>query len=109
MKFTEKGSITISTRRIENSIRVSVSDTGCGIKQEDLSKLFKQFQQLSSSGNRKTGGTGLGLAISKDIVEKHGGRIWVESEFGKGATFHFLLPIKSASREPEVAVQTQQH
>jgi PAS domain S-box-containing protein len=109
MKFTEKGSITISTRRIENSIRVSISDTGCGIKQEDLSKLFKQFQQLSSSENRKTGGTGLGLAISKDIVEKHGGRMWVESEFGKGTTFHFLLPIKSASREPEAAVQTQQH
>ena len=96
MKFTEKGSITIATHRIENSIRVSVSDTGCGIKQEDLSKLFLQFQQLGSGGNRKTGGTGLGLAISKDIVEKHGGRIWVESECGKGTTFHFLLPIKSA-------------
>ncbi len=101
MKFTEKGSITIATRRIENAIRVSVSDTGCGIKQEDLPKLFRQFQQLSSGGNRKTGGTGLGLAISKDIVEKHGGRVWVESEFGKGTTFHFLLPIKSAVREPE--------
>jgi len=101
MKFTEKGSITISTRRIENSIRVSVADTGCGIKQEDMSKLFQQFQQLSSGGNRRTGGTGLGLAISKDIVEKHGGRIWVESEFGKGTTFHLLLPIKSTAREPE--------
>jgi PAS domain S-box-containing protein len=96
MKFTEKGSITIATRRIENAIRVSVSDTGCGIKQEDLPKLFQQFQQLSSGGNRKTGGTGLGLVISKDIVEKHGGRVWVESEFGKGTTFHFLLPISSA-------------
>jgi PAS domain S-box-containing protein len=101
MKFTEKGSITIGTRRIENAIRVSVSDTGYGIKQEDLPKLFQQFQQLASGGNRKTGGTGLGLAISKDIVEKHGGRIWVESEFGKGTTFHFLLPIKSTVREPE--------
>jgi PAS domain S-box-containing protein len=111
MKFTEKGSITIATRRIENAIRVSVSDTGCGMKQEDLPKLFQQFQQLSSGGNRKTGGTGLGLAISKDIVEKHGGRIWVESEFGKGTSFHFLLPIKSAVREPEpeeVVHQSQQ-
>ncbi|MBN2019697.1 MAG: PAS domain S-box protein [Sedimentisphaerales bacterium] len=106
MKFTEKGGITISTRRIENSIRVTVADTGCGIKQEDLSKLFQQFQQLASSKNRKTGGTGLGLAISKDIVEKHGGRIWVESEFGKGTSFHFLLPIKSADvPEPEKAPQ----
>jgi len=116
MKFTEKGSITIATRRIENAIRVSVSDTGCGMKQEDLPKLFRQFQQLSSGGSRKTGGTGLGLAISKDIVEKHGGRTWVESEFGKGTTFHFLLPIKSAAstsspqadREPEPISKTQQ-
>jgi signal transduction histidine kinase len=105
MKFTEKGSIAISTRRIENAIRVSVCDTGCGIKQEDMPKLFQQFQQLASGGNRKTGGTGLGLAISKDIVEKHGGRIWVESEFGKGTTFHFLLPIKSSVREPEAVTQ----
>jgi PAS domain S-box-containing protein len=108
MKFTGKGSITIATRRIENAIRVSVSDTGCGIKQEDLPKLFHQFQQLGSSSSRKTGGTGLGLAISKDIVEKHGGRVWVESEFGKGSTFHFLLPIKSAAREPEPVQQLQQ-
>jgi PAS domain S-box-containing protein len=100
MKFTDKGSITIASRKIENAIRVSVIDTGCGMKQEDLPKLFQQFQQLGS-GNRKTGGTGLGLAISKDIVEKHGGRIWVESELGKGTTMHFLLPIKAAVREPE--------
>ncbi len=108
MKFTEKGSITIASRRIENAIRVSVCDTGCGIKQEDLPKLFHQFQQLMSGGSRKTGGTGLGLAISKDIVEKHGGRIWVESESGKGTTFHFLLPIKSAAREFEATARTLQ-
>lgn len=107
MKFTDKGSITIASRRIENSIRISVIDTGCGIKQEDLPRLFQQFQQLGS-GNRKTGGTGLGLAISKDIVEKHGGRIWVESEFGKGTTMHFLLPIKASACEPEPAQQLQQ-
>jgi len=107
MKFTEKGSITIATRKIENSIRVSVSDTGCGMKQEDLPKLFQQFQQLSSSGGRKTGGTGLGLAISKDIVEKHGGRIWVESEVGKGTTFHFLLPIKSAVYDQQTVAAAQ--
>jgi len=107
MKFTDKGSITIASRRIENSIRVSVIDTGCGMKQEDLPKLFQQFQQLGS-GNRKTGGTGLGLAISKDIVEKHGGRIWVESEFGKGTTMHFLLPIKVSACESEPTQQLQQ-
>ncbi|MGD0597803.1 MAG: PAS domain S-box protein [Sedimentisphaerales bacterium] len=109
MKFTDKGSITISTRKIENAIRISVIDTGCGMKPEDLPKLFQQFQQLNSS-NRKTGGTGLGLAISKDIIEKHGGRIWVESEFGKGTTMHFLLPIKSTTtaHEPEPVLQSQQ-
>ena len=107
MKFTDKGSITIATHRIENSIRVSVIDTGCGMKQEDLPKLFQQFQQLGS-GNRKTGGTGLGLVISKDIVEKHGGRIWVESELGKGTTIHFLLPIKASACESEPTQQLQQ-
>ncbi len=105
MKFTEKGSITIATRRIENAIRISVSDTGPGIKQEDMSKLFQKFQQLDSSGGRKTGGTGLGLAISKEIVEKHGGRIWAESEPSKGTIFHFLLPIKSTSREAQFVFQ----
>ncbi|MGA2093017.1 MAG: PAS domain S-box protein [Sedimentisphaerales bacterium] len=112
MKFTEKGSITIASKKIENAIRVSISDTGCGIKQEDMSKLFRQFQQLSTGNSRKTGGTGLGLAISKDIVEKHGGRTWVESEFGKGTTFHFLLPIKSAVKlEPiqQPVPQSQQN
>ncbi len=106
MKFTDKGSITIATRRIENAIRVSVIDTGCGMKQEDLPKLFQQFQQLNSS-NRKTGGTGLGLAISKDIIEKHGGRIWVESEFGKGTTMHFLLPIKSTTTAQRARTRSQ--
>ncbi len=98
----------VELRLNENAIRVSVIDTGCGIRQEDMPKLFQQFQQLVSGSNRRTGGTGLGLAISKDIVEKHGGRIWVESEFGKGTSFHFLLPIKSASREPETVTQLQQ-
>jgi PAS domain S-box-containing protein len=112
MKFTEKGSITISSRKIENAIRVSVVDTGCGIKPEDLSKLFRQFSQVGTGHTRKTGGTGLGLVISKDIVEKHGGRTWVESEFGKGTTFHFLLPIKTAAKpdpSPETVPQLQQH
>jgi PAS domain S-box-containing protein len=110
MKFTEKGSITIASKKIENAIRVSVSDTGCGIKQEDLSKLFCQFSQVGTGNSRKTGGTGLGLAISKDIVEKHGGRCWVESEFGKGTAFHFLLPVKSAPRSDlsgEVQIKSQ--
>jgi len=103
VKFTERGSITITTRKIEKAVKVSVSDTGCGIKQQDIVRLFQKFEQLAAGGNRKTGGTGLGLAISKEIVEQHGGRIWAESELGSGTTIHFLLPVTSNVREPESA------
>jgi signal transduction histidine kinase len=101
MKFTERGSITIATRKIQNAVRVSVIDTGCGMKKGDLPKVFQEFEQLANANERKTGGTGLGLAISKGIVEKHGGRIWVESEFGEGTTFNFLLPITSEAPQQQ--------
>jgi len=93
MKFTEKGNITIKTSKTKDAVQVSVSDTGYGIKKEDLPKVFDGFEQLSSGGQRKTGGTGLGLTISKEIVEQHGGKIWVESELGKGSKFMFTLPL----------------
>lgn len=89
LKFTEKGGITITTGRGDNFIQVSVKDTGAGIKKEDFPKLFQQFAQLE----RRTGGSGLGLAICKEIIEAQRGKTWVESEFGKGSTFHFILPI----------------
>ncbi len=94
IKFTEKGNITITTCKRENVIQVSVSDTGCGIRKEDLPRVFHEFEQLDQGGDRKTGGTGLGLAISKAIIEQHRGKICVESEYAKGSTFHFVLPIK---------------
>lgn len=94
IKFTDKGTITITTSHGENIIRVSIADTGCGIKEDDMSKLFHRFAQLQ----RKPGGTGLGLAISKEIIDAHRGKIWAESEVGKGATFHFILPIKERRR-----------
>ena len=94
IKFTEKGSITICTQRKGNIIIVSVKDTGQGIEEEDTHKLFQMFEQLAKGKDRKTGGTGLGLAISKEIVGRHGGKIWVESKPGKGSTFSFALPIK---------------
>ena len=75
-------------------LHVAVHDTGPGIKAEDLAKLFKPFEQLDSGNSRKTGGTGLGLAISKEIILAHNGKIWVESEPGKGSVFHFTLPVK---------------
>ncbi len=92
IKFTEKGNITIKTGEKNGTIRVLVSDTGCGIKKEDLPRVFNRFEQLATGGERKTGGTGLGLAIAKEIIEKHKGKIWVESEFGKGSEFIFALP-----------------
>ncbi|NQT21875.1 MAG: HAMP domain-containing protein [Candidatus Omnitrophica bacterium] len=94
MKFTDKGNITIASQKVEGYIQVSVSDTGIGIKEEDLDKLFKSFMQLHVGKERKTGSTGLGLAISKKIIEEQGGKIGVESDFGKGSTFSFMLPIK---------------
>jgi len=94
MKFTEKGYITITTSKGENEIQVSVSDTGRGIKKQDLPRVFHEFEQLGQDGERKTGGAGLGLTISKAIIEQHRGKIFVESEYNKGTTFRFLLPIK---------------
>lgn len=73
-------------------VRVSVSDSGFGIPPADLGKVFEEFRQLDGSVRRTHGGTGLGLAISKRFVELHGGWMWVESELGKGSTFHFALP-----------------
>lgn len=89
-KFTEKGSITISTSRGNNFIQVIVKDTGIGIKEENMQKLFQKFTQLE----RKVGGTGLGLSICEKIIEAHKGKIWAESEFGKGTAFYFTLPIQ---------------
>lgn len=91
IKFTEKGSITISAvDDLKNSqIVVTVEDTGVGISETDLPKLFKEFSQV---GPRKTGGTGLGLSISKKIIESLKGKIWAESQIGKGSKFIFTLP-----------------
>jgi signal transduction histidine kinase/nitrate/nitrite-specific signal transduction histidine kinase len=77
-----------------NFIEISVSDTGIGISSEDQKILFQPFQQLESTLTKKYAGTGLGLSISKRIVELHGGRIWVESEEGKGSRFIFIIPVR---------------
>jgi two-component system sensor histidine kinase BarA len=90
VKFSKRGCVTVTSEKKENSIFVSVHDEGAGIKEEDQSKIFENFTQLSAG--TKKGGTGLGLAICKKIVEGHGGQIGVESEPGKGSTFYFELP-----------------
>lgn len=97
MKFSGSGgTITLSTSYYGTDkifLQISVQDTGIGIDKKDFDKLFLRFQQLDSSVTRKAGGAGLGLAISKQIVELHGGKIWVESELGKGSKFSFILPV----------------
>lgn len=89
----EGGSITIKAEQVDNSVKISVSDTGRGIPKEALDKLFTKFFRVSASLEQGAKGTGLGLYISKSIIEMHKGKVWVESELGKGATFAFTLPI----------------
>ena len=123
IKFTpDGGSITVSARRIQDSklniansdkegtkniesgtlslesnrdfIEVSVSDTGIGIKDEDMQRLFRPFEQLEAHLTKKYAGTGLGLTLCKKFVEMHKGRIWAESEAGKGSRFGFIIPAR---------------
>jgi len=95
LKFTPKGGVTVSIDRHdkEKYVSICVADTGPGVAKEDIPKLFQKFEQLGGVSDRKAGGTGLGLAICKQIVEQHRGKIWVESEVGKGSKFCFTLPI----------------
>jgi signal transduction histidine kinase len=92
VKSTEKGSVTYRARKINNEIMISIIDTGTGIIESDQEKIFEKFGQVSNTLKDKPRGTGLGLPICKEIVEHHGGRIWVESEPGKGSNFSFTLP-----------------
>ncbi|MBK6947405.1 MAG: hypothetical protein IPH16_04345 [Haliscomenobacter sp.] len=96
IKFTEKGLVTTSVKseQVGDKINVhfTVSDTGIGIDADRMGKIFESFEQAYSDTSRKFGGTGLGLSISKKLVELHGGKIWVESEKGKGSQFHFTIP-----------------
>ena len=93
IKFTDAGEVAIKAEANNGSFYVSVRDTGPGISAADQTRLFQEFQQADNAITKKKGGTGLGLAISKRIIEMHGGRIWVESQLGQGATFAFTLPV----------------
>ena len=99
LKFTKEGQVVVSAScdNDKKLMTFCVRDTGAGIKSEDLPKLFQKFQQVGGA-TQQVSGTGLGLAISKEIVERHGGRIWVESEFGKGSSFFFAIPVKHDKR-----------
>ncbi|MEL6460132.1 MAG: response regulator [Cyanobacteria bacterium J06621_15] len=101
VKFTDEGSIICSAKVNNNNIVVSVSDTGSGISQDDQPKVFDKFKQVGEIFTDKPQGTGLGLPICKQIIEHHGGNIWVESELDKGSTFSFSIPIENASPTSE--------
>ena len=91
-KFTERGGITVEVKDLGENVQCAVRDTGPGISAENLPRLFRKFEQFGKAGRSSEKGSGLGLVISKSIIEAHGGRIWAESEFGKGSSFIFTLP-----------------
>jgi signal transduction histidine kinase len=92
IKNTASGSVTLSAQKEKDVVHIQVRDTGKGIPAESLSRIFMPFERVDRSSGQEAG-TGLGLAISKEIILAHHGQIWVESEVGKGSTFHFTLPL----------------
>jgi PAS domain S-box-containing protein len=111
VKFTEQGEVVVHvdaepTGASSYSLEFAVRDTGVGIPEDRMERLFASFSQVDASTTRRYGGTGLGLAISKRLVELMGGTMWVESEEGKGSTFHIGLPVEAAEVPSPVAVQS---
>jgi signal transduction histidine kinase len=96
VKFTpDGGGVSLQARQsTAQEMEISVSDTGIGMKAEDMPKLFHEFSQIESAYDKNYEGTGLGLALSRKLVELHGGRIWVESDFGQGSRFTFVIPVR---------------
>jgi signal transduction histidine kinase len=95
IKFTDAGEVRVTAKAVNGHFAVSVVDTGPGIPEQEQTRIFDQFHQVDGSLTKTKGGTGLGLAIAKQIVEMHGGRIWVESTLGKGSTFQMKLPTRT--------------
>src|SRR5262249_8242310 len=95
IKFTpEGGRIEVKAKPVDGSVEVSIRGTGVGIAPEDQEAIFEEFKQVGMA-SKKVEGTGLGLALSRKFIELHGGRIWVKSELGQGATFTFTIPVRS--------------
>jgi two-component system sensor histidine kinase VicK len=93
IKYSPEGGV-ITARLVEthNHVILSIADQGLGIPRKDINKVFDRFYRVDKARSRQQGGTGLGLAISKEVVEALGGRIWVDSQEGKGSTFYISLP-----------------
>jgi signal transduction histidine kinase len=102
LKFSERGTIHVRTERTAQGVRVLVEDQGPGIPRAELPRLFQGFVRIRRAGARPVEGTGLGLAIARQIVELHGGEIGVESQPGRGSSFHFTLPVASSAVRPEL-------
>jgi GAF domain-containing protein/anti-sigma regulatory factor (Ser/Thr protein kinase) len=102
IKFTDRGEVRVTAKAVNGQFVLSVADTGPGIPERERTRIFEKFHQIDDSNTKAKGGTGLGLAIAKQIVEMHGGRIWVESTVGKGSTFQMELPTRAEfqKREP---------
>lgn len=94
LKFTKEGRVEIGVELKGDQLLFRVADTGIGIPQDQIGRLFEEFHQLDPAITREFGGTGLGLSITKKFVELHGGRVWVESEVGRGSTFFFSVPLR---------------
>ena len=94
VKFTDTGEITVSAITENQQLHLTVADTGIGLREEDMDRIFVEFSQVDASYSRRHEGTGLGLALSKQLVEAHGGHIWVDSTIGVGSTFHVSLPLR---------------
>src|SRR5262245_61516374 len=99
IKFTDAGEVRVTAKAVNGHFAVSVADTGPGIPEQEQMRIFDQFHQVDGSLTKAKGGTGLGLAIAKQIVEMHGGRIWVESTLGKGSTFQIEMPTRAEFRK----------
>jgi signal transduction histidine kinase len=95
IKFTKQGRIEIGVELVGNELIYRVSDSGIGIPKDELENVFGEFRQVDATVTREYGGTGLGLSITRKFVEMHDGRIWVESEIGKGCTFFFAVPLRT--------------
>ncbi|MBV8820178.1 MAG: hypothetical protein JO022_17590, partial [Acidobacteriaceae bacterium] len=100
LKFTHKGGISVKVERDRDALRFAVEDSGIGIPESKRLMIFEPFSQADGSMTRKYGGTGLGLTISKQLVELMGGRLWLESEVGKGSTFYFTIALREPEPEP---------
>ena len=96
LKFTREGHVEIRVELQGETLLFAVSDTGIGIPADQVENIFEEFRQADATVSRDFGGTGLGLSITRKLVELHGGRIWVESEAGKGSTFFFSIPVRVA-------------